>query len=112
VSSEVSKVESIDSPTANLESLETPNKTVETAALKESTIDDLEAESMAPGESMAIPNGVSPESDAAKDTWISAPEAQTDPGKSLEPMKKHYADAPVTQPAQELPPLAEVAVRP
>jgi poly-gamma-glutamate capsule biosynthesis protein CapA/YwtB (metallophosphatase superfamily) len=112
VKSEVSNVESIDSPTANLDSPETSNKAIETAALKESTIDDLEAESMAPGESMAIPNGVAPESDAAKDTWISAPEAQTDPGKSLEPMKKHYADAPVTQPAQELPPLAEVAVRP
>lgn len=56
---------------------------VKTAALKdavkESTIDDLEAESMAPGESMHIPQGIAPNSDAAKDTWMSAPEALSQP---------------------------------
>jgi hypothetical protein len=114
---EVSNLDAIDRPTSNLESSEVSNKAVETkvvetAALKESTIDDLESESMAPGESVTIPNGVAPESEAAKDTFISAPEAQLDPGKSLEPMKKHYADAPINQPTQELLPLSEVAVRP
>ncbi len=106
--SDVSKVESTDGTVSNLDS----RKAVETAALKESTIDDLEAESMAPGESMIIPNGVAPESEAAKETIISAPDHQIDPGKSLEPMKKHYADAPAHPPAQERLPLAEVAVRP
>ncbi len=110
-SSDMSKVEEANGG----ETQATETKTIETAARKESTIDDLEAESMAPGESMTIPNGIAPESEAAKDTFISAPDAQDpklDPGKSLEPMKKHYADAPANQPAQELLPLAEVAVRP
>lgn len=116
------KVESIDSTASTLNTSATPSSVgetgavetpaIETAVLKESTIDDLEAESMAPGESMKIPNGISPESDAAKDTFISVPEPQVDPGKSLEPMKKHYADAPAHPPAQELPVLAEVAARP
>ena len=77
--------------------------TVKTAALKEATIDDLESESMAAGESMDIPKGIAPESDEAKDTVIVAPEpvAVTSPdasGPNLEPMKKHYADAP-TEPS-------------
>ncbi len=115
-SSDVNQVESavetqsVETQAAELKGGEA--QVVETAALKESTIDDLEAESMAPGESMNIPKGISPESDAAKDTFISAPEVQPDPGKSLEPMKKHYADAPINQPAQDPLPLAEVAVRP
>ena len=71
--------------------------TVKTAALKEATIDDLESESMAAGESIDIPKGVAPESDEAKDTVIVAPEplAVVSPdgsGPTLEPMKKHYAE--------------------
>ena len=70
---------------------------VKTAALKEATIDDIESESMAAGESMDIPKGIAPESDAAKDTVITAPEpvAVVSPdgsGPTLEPMKKHYAE--------------------
>jgi hypothetical protein len=103
-----SEGESLDTSESNSKS----SKVVETAALKESTIDDLEAESMAPGESIAIPKGISPESDAARDTFISAPEPQMAPGQGLEPMKKHYADAPTNPPSQEVLPLAEVAVRP
>ena len=76
---------------------------VKTAALKEATIDDLESESMAAGESIDIPKGIAPESDEAKDTVILAPEpvAVVSPdasGPNLEPMKKHYADAP-TEPS-------------
>ncbi len=82
-----------DSETST-DDVESPN-VIETAALKESTIDDLEAESMAPGESMSIPNGVAPNPDAASAE-----------NPSLEPMKKHYADAPM---GRDIP---DVAVRP
>ena len=80
--------------------------TVQTAAFQEPTIDDLEKESMAPGESVAVPEGISPHSELSKDTVISAPEqspsvtpdhqtpiAATDPTASLEPMTKRYAES-------------------
>ncbi len=65
------KGESIE--TASVQDAVTPETLLKTQ-LKESTIDDLEKESMAAGESMAVPEGISPDSEAAKDTIMSAPE--------------------------------------
>lgn len=96
---------------------------VQTASFQEPTIDDLEKESMAPGESTEVPKGISPNSELSKDTVISAPEQPTSvppdsvtpdrqmpiavmpPTASLEPMTKRYAESTV-------PDLGSVAVLP
>jgi poly-gamma-glutamate capsule biosynthesis protein CapA/YwtB (metallophosphatase superfamily) len=75
---------------------------VKTASLKEVPIDGVQSESIAARESMDTPKGIVPNSDAAKDTVISAPEpvAAVSPdvaSTSLEPMKKH--DAGIETPA-------------
>jgi poly-gamma-glutamate capsule biosynthesis protein CapA/YwtB (metallophosphatase superfamily) len=85
-------VDNIESPIESTDVMETA--ALKESTIKESTIDDLEAESMAPGESMSIPNGVSPNSDEDEPK-----------NPSLEPMRKHYADAPSSQPSQEVLPL-------
>ena len=96
---------------------------VQTAAFQEPTIDDLEKESMAPGESTEVPEGISPNSELSKDTVISAPDqrpsvtpdsvasdhqtpiAASPPTASLEPMTKRYAESTA-------PDLGSVAVLP
>ena len=81
----------------------------QTGLFQEPTIDDLEKESMAPGESMEVPEGISPSSEMAKDTVISAPDltpsvtpdhptpiastSATPSPASLEPMTKRYAES-------------------
>jgi poly-gamma-glutamate capsule biosynthesis protein CapA/YwtB (metallophosphatase superfamily) len=60
---------------------------------QESTIDDLEAESMAPGESLNIPQGISPESDAAHDTFISAPELEAANPEVAPPIEAQAVDS-------------------
>ncbi len=87
------------------------------SSLKESTIEDLEQESMAAGESLMVPDGISPDSEAARDTVMLAPEPpaanppeiptaipavapEVKPAEvisaqpSLEPMEKRYAELP------------------
>ncbi len=60
-------------PEGSLEAQD-PIETALVSQPKEVTIEDVEKESMAAGESTLIPEGVSPDSDAARDTVISAPE--------------------------------------
>ncbi len=92
----------------------------QTELFQEPTIDDLEKESMAPGESIQVPDGISPNSELSKDTVISAPDFQpsvtptqapptpisaTPATASLEPMTKRYAESTA-------PDLGSVAVLP
>ena len=115
-----------DSTLEGAESIETASVQSganQTAAFQEPTIDDLEKESMAPGESVAVPEGISPNSELSRDTVISAPEqspsatpdsvasdhqtpiAVTPSTVSLEPMTKRYAES-------NAPDLGSVAVLP
>lgn len=95
-----------DSTLDGADSIETAS--AQTALFQEPTIDDLEKGSMAPGESMKVPDGILPNSEMAKDTAISAPDLWpsvtptqapqtpidvTPATASLEPMTKRYAES-------------------
>ena len=94
--------ESIETASAQTGSNQT--ESAQTALFQEPTIDDLEKESMAPGESMEVPEGISPNSEMSKDTVISAPDPRPNVTQdsqtaivpataSLEPMTKRYAES-------------------
>ena len=94
--------------TASAQTTSDQAESAQTALFQEPTIDDLEKESMAPGESVEVPEGISPNSEMSKDTVISAPDiapsvtqdsltpiaaTPTPATASLEPMTKRYAES-------------------
>ena len=102
-----STLDSADSiETASAQTGSDQTASAQTALFQEPTIDDLEKESMAPGESMDVPDGISPNSEMSKDTVISAPDQRPNVTQdsqtaivpapataSLEPMTKRYAES-------------------
>ena len=90
--------------TASAQTASGQTESAQTALFQEPTIDDLEKESMAPGESVEVPEGISPNSEMSKDTVISAPDPMPNATQdnqtaiapataSLEPMTKRYAES-------------------
>ena len=94
--------------TASAQTTSDQAESAQTTLFQEPTIDDLEKESMAPGESVEVPEGISPNSEMSKDTVISAPDiapsvtqdsltpiaaTPTPATASLEPMTKRYAES-------------------